>query len=60
MEKLAGKKTYFLAILGGIIVGLNAMGVTIPGVDIDPNDWMRQFMDLGFVATFRAALAKIG
>ena len=58
METLKGKKTYIALALGGAVVILNALGVEIPGVDLDQNGWLQQVLMLLAAGGFRSAMNK--
>lgn len=57
---LRGKKTYIALVLGALVVLANKfLGVEIPGVALDPNDWMTNIWALVLGATGRAAVSKV-
>ena len=61
MKMLAGKKTYGLLAFGAAAVLLNKFtGLTIPGVEIDPQNWIESLFALGVGASVRAGITKSG
>lgn len=58
---LSGNKTYIIAglvVIVGVLEG--ALGVDLPGVVVDPENWVTWIFGGGGFATMRAALAKVG
>lgn len=55
---LKGKKTYTMALAGAAIVILNALGVPLPGVTLDPTNWLPDLLTTAAAATMRAGMGK--
>lgn len=55
---LKGKKTYAVAFAGAAIIILNALGVPLPGVTLDPTNWLPDLLTAAAAATMRGAVAK--
>lgn len=54
IAKLKGKKTYVLLAVGALTILANAFfGIEIPGVDLNPDDWMKNLFALGVGGTLR-------
>ena len=60
-QVLRGRKTYGLLAFGAAAVLLNKFtGLTIPGVEIDPQNWIESLFALGVGASVRAGITKSG
>lgn len=57
MNVLSGNKTYIVAGVMVVLGLLNAVGITIPGVQL-PNDWVVQVLGGLGLASLRAGVAK--
>lgn len=56
---LNGKKTYLAAAAGAVVIVANAVFPgSIPGVSLDPSDWLSQLLLAAGAATARHAVAK--
>ena len=61
LKMLSGKKTYGLLAFGAAAVLLNKFtGLNIPGVEIDPQNWIESLFALGVGASVRAGITKSG
>ena len=59
-KMFAGKKTYILLAVGAMYVFANKfLGVSIPGVEINPQDWLADLFMLGVGGTMRAGVSKM-
>lgn len=56
---LDGNKTYIAAVLGAAVILANHAGIHIPGVQLNPNDWLNQLWDVVLLVTGRSALKKV-
>ena len=51
---MQGKKTYVLLAIGALTILANKfLGIEIPGVDINPDNWMQDLFALGVGGTIR-------
>lgn len=55
---LKGKKTYGIAALGAAVIIANALGVPLPGVTLDPTNWLSDLLTAAAAATMRAGMGK--
>ncbi len=55
---LSGKKTYIGLGLGVLTVVLNKFGYSIPGTQLDPNNWLSDLWALGTAAAVRAGIGQ--
>lgn len=56
---LSGKKTYLLMGVSGIVIIINHFAGPIPGIGLDPNQWMAQLMAVASGASLRAGVKKV-
>lgn len=55
-EALNGKKTYIATIVAALAVIVNHFFGPLPGIELDPDQWLTQLGVLVFPATIRAAI----
>ena len=60
LASMSGYKTYIASGLGIIVIlAVHFLGVTIPGVTLDSNNWMTDIWSLVLVITGRSAIATV-
>ena len=51
---MSGKKTYFLLAAGALVILANKfLGIELPGVEINPDNWLQDLFALGVGGTLR-------
>ena len=60
-QVLRGRKTYGLLAFGAAAVLLNKFaGLQIPGIEVDPQNWLETLFLFGVGGTIRAGITKSG
>ena len=54
LATIKGKKTYALLALGAVMILANKfLGLDVPGVELDPQNWLNDLFALGIGGTLR-------
>ena len=59
LTMMAGKKTYGLLALGAVSILINHFFGPVPGLNLDPDNWLNDLWGLGVGATMRAGISKV-